>query len=417
MLSGEFSTIRLEDITVQRNDRIRKKISEETISEMADSIQRLGLIHAIVLDRDHVLVAGETRLSACRALGWTSIPFQYVDALDSNELLKIELEENVRRKDLDWKDKCDALLRFHTLQKETEEGWTLSDTAKAVGYSSTSVSQMLDVAREVEAGNEKIVGASRYTAAVGIISRTKEREAADVISSIREVEAPPEKADEILVADFTKWVNSYSGPPFNLLHLDLPYGINFDSSGYTSGAVTGHYEDSEDTYWSLTQTLIDNVETLAGSSCHMVFWFSMKFYWPTLQLLKTAFKVNPTPLIWMKSDNKGIIPNPNFDPRHVYETAFLCSRGDRKIIQPVADAFHGPTEKIADHASEKSESMLRHFFRMFVDSNTRLFDPTAGSGSALRAAKAMGAASVLGLELNETFARDARRSLNVREIA
>lgn len=410
MLSGEFSTIPLGDVLVRRDERTRKKLYEGSIADLADSIKQLGLIHPIVIDRNNVLVAGETRLMACKRLGWAAIPFQYADSLGERELMLIELSENLKRTDVDWRDKCDGLLRFHNLQKGDEPGWTLAQTAKSIGYSSATVSQMLGVAEEVAAGNEKIITATRYSAAVGMVSRAKDRASADAISAIKETEQVPETS-EILVVDFHKWAPAYDGVPFNLLHVDFPYGVNFDTSGFTSGAVTGHYKDSEETYWHLLYTLLTNIDALAGESSHLIFWFSMKFYQRTLSELRTKFKVNPVPLVWHKSDNKGIIPNADFDPRHVYETAFFASRGNRKIIQPVADLFSGPTEKIADHASEKSETMLKHFFRMVVDSNTRLLDPTAGSGSALRAAKASGAALVLGLEKDEAFAADARRAM------
>jgi DNA modification methylase len=55
--------------------------------------------------------------------------------------------------------------------------------------------------------------------------------------------------------------------------------------------------------------------------------------------------------------------------------------------------------------------MLEFFFRMLVDDGTRMLDPTAGSGSALRAAKKLGAKQVLGLEVNPEFAENARRGL------
>ena len=61
--------------------------------------------------------------------------------------------------------------------------------------------------------------------------------------------------------------------------------------------------------------------------------------------------------------------------------------------------------------SVKSPEMLQYFFAMFVDQNTRMLDPTCGSGSALRAAEALGAGYVIGLEKNEEFALSARRSL------
>ena len=63
------------------------------------------------------------------------------------------------------------------------------------------------------------------------------------------------------------------------------------------------------------------------------------------------------------------------------------------------------------HMSEKPVPMLTHFFRMLVDGHTAILDPTAGSGSALRAAKRLGASRILGLEINEQFARDANQAL------
>jgi DNA modification methylase len=56
----------------------------------------------------------------------------------------------------------------------------------------------------------------------------------------------------------------------------------------------------------------------------------------------------------------------------------------------------------------KPEAILRHFFEMFVDENTLMLDPTCGSGTALRAAKSLGAA--LGIEKNEVFAERATRA-------
>lgn len=48
---------------------------------------------------------------------------------------------------------------------------------------------------------------------------------------------------------------------------------------------------------------------------------------------------------------------------------------------------------------------------MFVDKTTRMLDPTCGSGAALRAADALEAAHVLGLEINKQFAEEAAIAL------
>jgi predicted RNA methylase len=56
--------------------------------------------------------------------------------------------------------------------------------------------------------------------------------------------------------------------------------------------------------------------------------------------------------------------------------------------------------------SEKPVPMLKHFMEMTVDEYSRVLDPTAGSANALKAATALGAPTVLGLERDaEFFAR------------
>jgi DNA modification methylase len=142
---------------------------------------------------------------------------------------------------------------------------------------------------------------------------------------------------------------------------------------------------------------------VVAESAHLMFWFSMDYYHETkVRLESMGWVVNPFPLIWHKSDNSGILPDPKRGPRRIYETAFLCSRGDRFIIQAVANTFSAPNLK-SIHMSEKNRDMLAHFFRMFVDGSTIMLDPTAGSGNAVVVAEKMGAPHRVGLERDEEF--------------
>ena len=115
--------------------------------------------------------------------------------------------------------------------------------------------------------------------------------------------------------------------------------------------------------------------------------------------------------LWLKSDNVGIVPDPKREPRRICETALIASREDRLLIKPVSNAIAAQTNK-ENHPHTKPEPVLKHFFQMFVDSNTRLLDPTCGGGSSLRAAEALGASYVLGLEINDDYVGNARRALN-----
>jgi N6-adenosine-specific RNA methylase IME4 len=66
------------------------------ITALGRDIDEIGLLHPIVIRPDGVLIAGERRLRACRALGWTDIP---VTVVDIASLVRGELAENTQRKD------------------------------------------------------------------------------------------------------------------------------------------------------------------------------------------------------------------------------------------------------------------------------------------------------------------------------
>lgn len=418
MLQGETASVRISDILINREERVRKEWPAGKIEALAESISRLGPIHYPIITREMVLVSGETRLEAYKLLGWDRCTVTWSDSIEEDELLSIELEENVKRTDLTWQEQCDGVKRYHELQLRREPEWTLDQTADGLGLSQGTVSEYIQIAKAVADGNQRVIDAPKLSTAKGIVRRATERKLSDETALLKLIEGDIEDVNPpsspILNVDFIQWVNSYAGLPFNLIHCDFPYGINADKFNQGAGAELGAYKDDFDTYSSLIKTLCGNKNRLLGDSGHLIFWFSMKFYDYTLRALREHFWIDPYPLIWHKSDNKGTLPDPQRGPRRVYEVAFLCSHGDRKIISPVSNVFSGPTQRSGEHMSEKSEDMLSHFMRMLVDEHTRLLDPTCGSASALRAADKLGAASVLGLERDPEFAANARRAWDKR---
>lgn len=410
MTSGQFHTAKLDQIQVDRPGRQRRELDD--IEELADSINRLGLIHPLVVTRDLQLVAGERRLNACRSLGWDSIPVQYADEVDPRTLRAIELEENVKRKALPWADECRAVHEYHVMRKEEEPEWSGVDTAKALGLSVGGTAEKLRVAEELLKGNERVVNAPKFSTAKGIVQRSDERIKTAQLAEVRGATPKIAEPESILVADFNTWAQTYDGPPFNFIHCDFPYGIGADKFNQGAAPLHGGYEDEESTYFDLLGTLSRNIDRVVAPSAHIMFWFSMHFYSSTLDffLRNTDFRIDPFPLVWTKSDNIGILPDPQRGPRRIYETCLFGSRGDRKVVGPVSNGLSFPSQRDA-HMSIKPQGMLEHFFRMFVDSSSSVLDPTCGSGGALRAAESLGAKRILGLEANPEFAERARLAL------
>lgn len=422
MTSGTFTPIEVSSITVRRDERQRRELKD--VEALAASIKSRGLIHPILITREeHILVAGERRLAAVKALGWTHVACQFQDEIGENTLRILELEENTRRQDLTWQEQCKAIEDYHNSQRALDPTWSQERTAEALNLGLSTVTSKLAVVEEMKK-NPEVEKMGKLSVAQNFVRRQHERRATTANKSLNEALGEGSiEAKSILNVSFLDWAPLYEGPRFNLIHCDFPYGIRMEKSDQAaaSRAGLGDYPDDEKLYWTLLECLANNLERLAEPQCHLVFWFSMKFYIRTVEFLrdKTNFVIDDFPLIWHKSDDSGIIPDPQRGPRRVYETALFASRGDRKIVRAKSNAVSLPRGQTT-HMSQKPEPVLSHFFEMLVDSSTRLLDPTCGSGTALRAAEALGAVLVQGLEINAEFCERANAELEqarkIREI-
>lgn len=484
VLSADFEFVPPGAISIARDTRQRRTIDT---SGLKDSIQRNGVLNPLIVTRDLELVAGERRLTACLELGLASIPIRYLDSLDPIERSIIELEENLKRSDLDWRDQTRAVGQIHALYQDRDPAWTQQATAKALSMDPAAITRFLRVYPDL--ASPKIAICTSYASAYNMLIRIDSRKADNALADILEsgaaifnslglsdtqqpdlplgsvgpvvglglepgtgpevpsrtqspTSAPAEgqayaprvkpliipPQESILNDDFLKWAPGYAGPKFNFIHCDFPYGIGaFDGSQGAAGAGSSSdmgaggmgiaksalYDDTAETYWALVECLANNLDRLMAHAGHLMFWFGMEHYSKTLELfqdLAPSLTFTHMPLIWVKSDNRGILPDAKRGPRQIYETCLFASREDRFIVKSVSNAYAAPTDKTYHH-STKPEPVLRHFFQMFVDDTTSILDPTCGSGSALRAAESLGARHVLGLELDPEHCENARTAL------
>lgn len=78
------------------NGRHRQNLGD--LTSLCESIEKVGLLHPIVVTEGGQLIAGQRRLEACRQLGWTEIPVTVADNLtDAVHLLWAERDENTCR--------------------------------------------------------------------------------------------------------------------------------------------------------------------------------------------------------------------------------------------------------------------------------------------------------------------------------
>ena len=118
-----------------------------------------------MVDDENNLVAGERRLRACRMLGWSEIPARLYSELTDDERREIELEENLRRKDLTPYERSKTLDNLVKKAAEVLAGSAKTDRSKGGRPSKLAVSEVA-VSKRINVPQKTINDAQRHVAAV-----------------------------------------------------------------------------------------------------------------------------------------------------------------------------------------------------------------------------------------------------------
>ena len=156
------------------------------IGALAASIAEHGLLHPIVVTPEGLLVAGERRLAAVRALGWATVPVTIVDPAD---LLRAESDENTVRQDF---TPSEAVAIANALRPAAEAAARERQRAGGGIPGSGKLPQPEPKTRD------------RVAAAVGLSGRTLDKAAAVVEAAV----ADPELGDLVEVMDRTGKVDA-----------------------------------------------------------------------------------------------------------------------------------------------------------------------------------------------------------------
>jgi ParB family chromosome partitioning protein len=123
----------------------RQEFNEETLDELAASIEQIGIIQPITVralgDGEFEVISGERRLRAARRAGMEHLP-AFIRKADSEEMLEMALVENVQREEL---NPIEIALGYQRLVEEC--GLTQEEVAERVSKSRATVSNFLRLLR------------------------------------------------------------------------------------------------------------------------------------------------------------------------------------------------------------------------------------------------------------------------------
>lgn len=205
----------------------RKTFNDESLQELAASIQEFGVIQPLLVRRQgeaYELIAGERRLRASRLAGLAEVPV-IVRELDDKEMAELAMIENLQREDLHFLEEAEGYQHLIASFSFTQE-----ELARRVGKNQSTIANKLRLLKLAPEVRQVLVGQNlteRHARAllkiddtrtqIEVLENVKEkslnvRETEDLIENIsnisREKTAPPKQTVVKIIKDVRIFINT-----------------------------------------------------------------------------------------------------------------------------------------------------------------------------------------------------------------
>lgn len=432
-------------------DRQRKDYGD--VAELARSIKQFGLIQPIVLTKrsDAVtLVAGGRRLAACRSLGIVNLvharDFIWREELDNDsgqlQLQAVELEENLRRKELSWPEHVQAKQRLFELMQSIHgvsrgfgagksrenDGFSLRRLSAMLGENPSVTSRDLELAGFVrthpmlatlptKADAVRKLGVAVTVAAMQIAAKKSSvssgppsQDVANQRSTAgenRTINPDPGLGTPAAVIPEERW-HLYEGPfqsnihsvrdcSVDLVATDLPYNIGLGDSSAAHGAGLGGFSDRGIDIVALCRDVAVESFRVLRPNRFGVFFYGANYHATLFSALTDAgFVVDVYPFIWLR--DRSAPPDGFARYSKSYDPALIASKGTPRFIRPnLPNSLAVPSVRGVErlHAAQKPTAVMQKFVEDMTTPGCVVLDMFAGAGTTGVAALQTGRKAIL----------------------
>ena len=183
---------------IPRRDQPRQTFDDETLRQLAISIQEQGILQPLVVserpDGSYDLIAGERRLRASRLAGLSTVPVVLRTAGQA-EAFELALIENIQRQDLNPIEEAEAYRRL-----VEEHGYTQDALARRVGKDRTTVANALRLLRLRPDLRDRVIAGLMTAGHARALLGTNDPEFQDILAARIETEGLSVRAVERLVS-------------------------------------------------------------------------------------------------------------------------------------------------------------------------------------------------------------------------
>lgn len=381
----------VDEITIPP-DRFREA-DMDAVDDLATSFLKYGQLQPIIIEaKDRVLLAGLHRILAAKENGWATIAAVHRDEADELFLREMELEENIRRRQMTWLEEQKAIAKLHEIRKARDPNWNQTLTQQVAGVArQADVSEAVHLTKMVELFPEIAEAKSKNQAMSWAKAKAKSILRVHDVKSHEVDYADIER--KLVHGDSVEVIKGLDDEIFHAIITDPPFGISYDDRKTgTLGSLTS-YEDSDDSYRRLLSMAPDLYRVLKPDGW-LIWFLGISWYHEAKGVFREAgFLVDEVPIIWNRSKGKCFTARPDRYFARGYDIALHCIKGDPQMIQrgksnviEVMPVGNSERETLV----ERPVDLYAELIRRLTVPKERVADFFAGSGSCLAAAASLG---------------------------
>lgn len=429
MTNATHTNLHIDDFIIP-DDRQRQEFDPSALVELAASIHTHGLFHAVQVRQDgRTLVTGERRLRAIRehmvplnkrfTYGGQEVPAQCIPIImvstnDPLALEEIELDENLKRKDLTWQEMAATTSRLHALRNAQKQAvipaplipglpvalQTIAMTAmevrgSAIGdYQETTRREIL-VSQHMN--KPEVAGAATLKDAFKALKRLEETDRNKTLARLVG-ETYTSDQHKMFNANCLEWMaDPTNHGKFDVILTDPPYGMGAqdfnDAAGHMS-TIEHHYDDSYESWqllmagdpvsgkkgWCELSYAITKPQAHAYVFCDIANFPELKHL-----MEATGWYVFRTPLTNYKR-NSGRVPLPDQGPRRQSEWCLYAIKGKKTVTGIYSDVIMTDSDEQLGHGAQKPVALYEDLLKRSVRPGDYVVDTFAGTGTIFPAA-------------------------------
>lgn len=433
-------------------DRQRTEFDPVAILELAQSIKKHGLFHAIQINplTGNTLVSGERRLRAIKEhlvpfnIGVTyngeklpagHVPVVLASSSDPLALEEIELAENLDRRDLTWQEMAKTTARLHALRTAQKQALhpapeglsvpapeaiqTIADTAREVRGSDVGAYQE-DTRREIilaqHLDKPEVAGAASLRDAFKALKKIEDAERNRALAV---AVGSTYKSDihEVFHGNCLELMRrpEFQGV-FDVILTDPPYGMGADEFGDGAGRLAGIDHDYKDSYESWQRLMFESEYDklyglkkwctlsylVAKPEAHAYVWCDIDRFHELKEGMQAAgWYVFRTPFTNYKQTS-GRVPLPDMGPRRQSEWCLYAIKGKKRVNMIASDVIVTASDEQMSHGAQKPVALYEDLLRRSVRPGDVVLDAFAGTGTIIPAAHTFKCKAVA-MEQNQTY--------------